>query len=53
MGIATGAEIVSTYFDVSCSTELGASQLVVVANGIPSSPVDVKIIPSAKAGCKD
>ena len=44
MGVATGAQIVSTKFDVPCSTELGASQLVVVANGIPSSPVDVTII---------
>ena len=51
MGVATGSLSVSTKFDVSCSTELGASQLVVVANGIPSSPVDVTIIPPPKKQC--
>ena len=45
MGVATGALVVTTYFDVPLDIELGASQLVVVANGIPSSPVSVKIIP--------
>jgi hypothetical protein len=43
MGVATGSLIVSTQFDVPASTELGASQLVVVANGIPSNPVSVTI----------
>jgi hypothetical protein len=43
MGVATGAAIVSTNFDVSSSTETGASTLVVVANGIPSAPVSVTV----------
>ncbi len=43
MGIATGATPVSTSFDVAANTELGASTLVVVANGIPSTPVSVTI----------
>jgi len=48
MGVATGSLIVSTLFDVPVDTEFGASQLVVVANGIPSQPVNVKIIPPVK-----
>jgi hypothetical protein len=44
MGVATGPQTVYTYFDVPADTELGESQLVVVANGIPSSPVTVKIV---------
>jgi hypothetical protein len=43
MGIATGATPVSTNFDVPAPTELGASSLVVIANGIPSPPVAVTI----------
>ncbi|HVU20712.1 MAG TPA: hypothetical protein VHE09_08270 [Rhizomicrobium sp.] len=43
MGVATGAAIVSTHFDVSAATETGASTLVVVANGIPSAPVAVTV----------
>lgn len=43
MGVATGAEEVWTYFDVPTRTEKGASTLVVVANGIPSDPVNVTI----------
>ena len=35
--------IVSTHFDVPANQELGASQLVVVANGIPSPPVSVTV----------
>jgi hypothetical protein len=33
----------STHFDVPAGQELGASELVVVANGIPSSPVAVTV----------
>jgi uncharacterized repeat protein (TIGR01451 family) len=40
MGVATGATIVSTEFDVP-TIESGASDLVVVANGIPSDPIVV------------
>jgi hypothetical protein len=43
MGVATGKKIVSTNFDVPSSMETGASSLVVVANGIPSAPVDVTV----------
>ncbi|MFZ0363828.1 MAG: hypothetical protein WAL67_06435, partial [Candidatus Cybelea sp.] len=41
MGVATGRKNVSTQFDVPTSIEKGASGLVVVTNGIPSSPVSV------------
>jgi hypothetical protein len=43
MAIATGKKIVSTNFDVPSGMETGASSLVVVANGIPSAPVDVTV----------
>jgi hypothetical protein len=43
MGVATGSKTVSTNFDVSSATETGASTLVVVANGIPSTPVNVTV----------
>jgi hypothetical protein len=43
MGVATGSKIVSTNFDVPTNAETGASTLVVVANGIPSAPVDVTV----------
>ena len=35
--------LVSTHFDVPATQELGPSQLVVVANGIPSAPVAVTV----------
>ena len=44
MGVATGSLIVTTHFDVPAGIELGASQLVAVANGIASNPVSVVII---------
>jgi len=40
---ATGATPVSTNFDVPAGTETGASEIVVVANGIPSAPVSVTV----------
>jgi hypothetical protein len=43
MGVATGSTPVSTNFDVSSATETGASTLVVVANGIPSTAVNVTV----------
>jgi hypothetical protein len=43
MGVATGSATVSTNFDVPSGMETGASSLVVVANGIPSQPVDVTV----------
>lgn len=43
MGVATGRATVSTNFDVPSGMETGASQLEVVANGIPSQPVSVTV----------
>ncbi|HEY2446278.1 MAG TPA: hypothetical protein VGI20_11125 [Rhizomicrobium sp.] len=43
MGVATGNQTVSTNFDVPSNLETGASSLVVVANGIPSSSVAVTV----------
>jgi hypothetical protein len=43
MGVATGSAIVSTSFDVPAGTEIGASFLSVVANGIASAPVSVTV----------
>ena len=43
MGVATGGAIVSTQFDVPAAIETGASDLYVVANGIPSNPVAVTV----------
>jgi hypothetical protein len=43
MGVATGSATVSTSFDVPSGMEKGASSLVVIANGIPSSPVSVTV----------
>jgi hypothetical protein len=42
MAVASGA-FVSTHFDVPATQEHGPSQLVVVANGIPSAPVAVTV----------
>ncbi len=43
MGVATGTKTVSTNFDVPSKIETGKSTLVVVANGIPSAPVNVTV----------
>jgi hypothetical protein len=43
MGIATGATIVSTRFEVPATAEKGPAKLEVVANGIASDPVDVVV----------
>jgi hypothetical protein len=43
MGVATGSKIVSTLFDVPAATELGASTLFVVANGIPSAGTAITV----------
>ena len=43
MGVATGSKTVSTNFDVPSGMETGASTLVVIANGIPSSSVSVMV----------
>jgi hypothetical protein len=49
MAVATGSAPVSTQFDVPSTIQTGASQLVVVANGVPSKPVDVTIEASGSA----
>lgn len=43
MGVATGSAPVSTNFDVPSNIETGASELYVVANGIPSAPVAITV----------
>lgn len=43
MGVATGTKPVSTRFDVPAGTEIGATSLVVIANGIASAPVSVMV----------
>jgi len=43
MAVATGNKIVSTNFDVPAAAETGASTLEVVANGIPSQPVNITV----------
>jgi hypothetical protein len=42
MAVASG-DLVSTHFDVPATQERGPSELVVVANGIPSAPVAVTV----------
>jgi hypothetical protein len=37
--------IAATQFEVSTATEAGASKLVVIANGIPSEPIDITVNP--------
>lgn len=43
MAVATGASVVSTFFDVPLGAEPGAAMLQVVANGIPSAAVAVTV----------
>lgn len=43
MAVATGSKRVSTNFDVPASMETGPSTLEVVANGIPSTPVNITV----------
>ena len=47
MGVATGAAIVSTFFDVPTDLEIGESKLEVVANGIPSVPMPITVVRGA------
>jgi hypothetical protein len=47
MGVATGAAIVSTLFDVPVNAELGDSDLAVVTNGIASQSISVTITVSS------
>jgi hypothetical protein len=43
MGVATGTATVFTNFDVAAGIETGASTMEVVANGIPSKPVNITV----------
>jgi hypothetical protein len=43
MAVATGSKPVFTNFDVPAGMETGESTLVVVANGIPSAPLNVSV----------
>jgi hypothetical protein len=43
MGVATGSTPVSTNFDVPTTMETGASTLVVIANGIASTPFSITV----------
>jgi hypothetical protein len=45
MAVATGDKIVSTEFEVAKDTEIGASTLEVVANGIPSVEEFIYVVP--------
>jgi hypothetical protein len=53
MGVATGAAIVSTRFDIPPSVALGPALLEVVANGIASNPVSINVTtkPPKNGGC--
>ena len=42
MAVAFGG-LVSSHFDVPANQEMGPSQLVVVANGIPSAPIAITV----------
>jgi hypothetical protein len=53
MGVATGAAIVSTNFDVPDTVEYGAATLEVVANGIASAPVNVFVRAPVEIGFDD
>ena len=44
-GVATGFAIVSTWFEMPTNAETGDSTLEVVANGIPSLPITVTVVP--------
>ncbi len=43
MGVATGAFVVTTNAAVPPDLETGPSSLIVIANGIPSQPVDITV----------
>jgi hypothetical protein len=47
MGVATGTAVHSTKFTVPPTIEMGTSELTVIANGIPSDPLAVRVITPA------
>jgi len=44
--VATGDELVGTLFDITPNIEPGPSTMVVIANGIPSLPVNIRVHPA-------
>jgi hypothetical protein len=48
MGVATGNTVVTTQVFIPGNTELGDSDLFVVANGIPSAPVPIRVVAGGK-----
>ena len=50
MGVSTGALVVTTEVTVPGDVELGESDLIVVANGIPSDPVTVNVVLEGQGG---
>jgi hypothetical protein len=50
MGVATGAAIVTTEVAIPGDLELGESDLIVVANGIPSDAATVVVQPQGRGG---
>jgi hypothetical protein len=45
MGVATGAHAVHTTMEVPASAGTGEAKLFIVANGVPSDPVEVTVLP--------
>ena len=53
MGVSTGALVVTTEATIPGDIELGESDLIVVANGIPSDPVAVNVQPEGRGRGND
>lgn len=53
MGVNTGTVIENAQFTIPSGAELGASQISVIANGIPSAPVNVNLIHIKKIESKE
>lgn len=53
MGVNTGTVIENAQFTIPSGAELGASQITVIANGIPSAPVNVNLIHIKKIESKE
>lgn len=45
MGVATGSAVITTQVDIPADIDPGDGQLFVVANGIPSAPFPVTVVP--------
>lgn len=50
MAVATGSAPVSTLVDIPANTEQGASNLEVIANGIPSLPMRINVVTLGSVG---